>query len=329
MDDRVNPNAEHSGEANVLAEGIRRVRALPERLFGGLSYHRGPVFANRFGYQIFRTMYRHAGWQLRSVPVTGDVEGYVRALDRDGCVVIPNFLPDDVFRELRAEYDRSRANLAYESPVIEDNKVVEERVDVGHSPEHFPVLWKHLVQGPRLLALASGSMRRPISVRPRAWSMYWHKDDNAVIPRGGDHVKGANYVHADMHYPTLKAFLYLSDTDERNGAFQFALGSHRITPSRLAYEYDASIRVAASRRDGSYATTPYAIIRAPSDKQRKAMAIELTSMNGKANTMILANTQGFHQQGVFQPGTFREAILLCFRTSEPGGHTLIPPGDQQ
>jgi hypothetical protein len=46
-------------------------------------------------------------------------------------------------------------------------------------------------------------------------------------------------------------------------------------------------------------------------------------MVGKANTLVLANTQGFHRQGEFQPGTARDMACLCFRSSEPGGRALV------
>ena len=49
-------------------------------------------------------------------------------------------------------------------------------------------------------------------------------------------------------------------------------------------------------------------------------------MRGKANTLVLANTEGFHRQGDFDFGTVREAVFMCFRSSEPGGAALVPSG---
>jgi hypothetical protein len=303
---------------------LRKVRALPERVLGGLSYHRGPVLANRFGYQVFRAMYRHVDWRLRLRPSAPEVRSYVEALDRDGCITIPDFLGIEEFRAVRAEYDKSRLEVPYEAPLIEDNGVVEERVAIGAYREHFPRTWSALFENATLRAIVGGAIRRSIDLPPRGWAMRWHTSETPVEAKGGDHVRGANYVHADMHYPTIKAFYYLSDTDESNGAYQFAFGSHRMTPARLAYEYDASIRVAASRKDGTYATIAYSILRAPSADQEKAMGITCTSVGGKANTLVVTNTQGFHRQGRFGANAVREALLLCFRTSEPGGVSLLP-----
>jgi hypothetical protein len=302
---------------------LELVRRLSEKAFGGLPYHRGPVLANRLGYQLVRTAYRHIDWYLRKQSIDPELGEQVTALDRDGCITIPSFLPAEQFRAVREEYDRSRRELTYDAPVVEPNNVVEERVDLGPHRQHFPHAWESLIENQKLRALVGAALHRRVNVRPRGWSNYWYRSEVPLGARGGDHVKGANNVHADMHYPTFKAFLYLSDTDESNGAFRFALGSHKLTVARLAYEYEASIRVAESRRNGTYATVPYAVIRAPSDEQSRAMNLDCTSINGKANTLILANTQGFHRQGEFEPGRVREAVLLCFRTSEPGGEILL------
>jgi hypothetical protein len=301
----------------MIPELLRKVRQLPLRLHGGLGYHRGPVAVNRLGYQVFRAAYKSAAWHLRAAPPPPAYEDSVRALDRDGCVALPNFLPDDVFEQVRAEYDRSRANLPYEVFIVEDNGVVEELLDARVHAQHFPTTIATLAESERLLAIVSGSLRRPVSA-PRLSARHWQRKASPPKPRGFGHVVGANYVHADMHYPTFKAWLYLNDIDESNGAFQFALGSHKMTLPRLAYEYDASVRVARSRSNGSAAELAYAVVREPSERQKALMKLQCTSMCGKRNTLVIANTQGFHKQGEFGIGAVREAYNLCFRLSEPG-----------
>jgi phytanoyl-CoA dioxygenase PhyH len=306
----------------LLAKGWGLASELPERLHGGLGYHLGPAIVNQLGYQVFRAVYKNVGWHLRRPEIGDDVAPFVAALNRDGCIAIPDFLPADEFAKLRAEYEKSRAELPYEVHVVEDNGTQEAMLDLTSCHDALPNVWA-LVNNARLRRIVSGALRRPISARPRLWLKYWQKLES-YAPKGPGHIIGGNYIHADMHYPTFKAFLYLNDVDERNGAFEFALGSHKMTLGRVAYEYDASVRVARSRERGEYGTGTYSLIRKPTAAQARRLGGLLpTPMCGRANTLVLANTEGFHRQGDFQPGTLREAAYMCFRSSEPGGAALV------
>jgi hypothetical protein len=300
----------------VLAEVLEPIRRIPRWLHGGVGYHRGPAWVNRLGYQVFRAAYKNVGWHLRSSEAPAHVRADVERLERDGCITIPDFLAPEAFARVRAEFDASRAELPYEAVVVEDNGVVEDQLTLARHPEAFPATLAEVVNSERLWAIVGAALRRPV-LPPRASARSWRRLADAPKARGFGHVVGANYVHADMHFPTFKAWLYLCDIDEVNGAFRFALGSHKMTLARLRYEYDASIRVAANRHEGGSPDDPYALVRAPTERQQRQLKLNCTSIVGKKNTLVIANTQGFHQQGEFQLGTVREAIHVCFRPSEP------------
>lgn len=122
-----------------------------------------------------------------------------------------------------------------------------------------------------------------------------------------------NYLHADVHFPSAKAWLYVNDIDEQNKAFVYAKGSQRMRPARLAYEYDASLRVAKSKRDGSiYSQVAGNVVMLPTEKQRRAMGISESVMSGPANTLVFADISGFHRRGDFATGARREQIQLRF-----------------
>jgi hypothetical protein len=308
----------------LFQRALGRVAAIPERLHRGLGYHVGPVAVNRLGFQVFRAVYKNVGWHLRKQPITDETRPYVEALVRDGCVVIPDFFPPDVFAAIQEEHERGLREFPYQPYMLEDNGVEESMLDLTGRRAAYSTLWNGLVENQFVRAIIAGALRRPISVRPRLWLRRSRKLETYGKPFGPGHVVGANYPHADMHYPTFKGFFYFRDVDESNGAFQFALGSHRMTLGRIMYEYDASIRVARGRRSGGWKEKSYALVRLPTDAQsRRLGGLHCTPMVGKANSLVLANTQGFHRQGEFQPGTTREVACLCFRSSEPGGHVLV------
>jgi hypothetical protein len=124
---------------------------------------------------------------------------------------------------------------------------------------------------------------------------------------------GTNHLHADVHYPTAKAWLFLHDIDESNGAFVYAKGSQRLTSARLAYEYDASIRAARASRAGTLRRTmPYTVLRMPTERQMRAMGISETVMGGRSNTLLVASVMGFHRRGEFDEGRSREQIQITF-----------------
>jgi hypothetical protein len=86
---------------------------------------------------------------------------------------------------------------------------------------------------------------------------------------------------------------------------------------------EASVRVAKSRAEGScYTRIPYGLARAPSERQRQAMGLKERSICGKPNTLVIANTSGFHRQGTFQDDRPREKILLDFRWAESWNNYL-------
>ena len=132
---------------------------------------------------------------------------------------------------------------------------------------------------------------------------------------------GTNHLHADVHYPTAKAWLLLHDVDESNGAFVYAKGSHKMGLGRLLYEYDVSVRVAKAKREGTMGTIlPAGAGRLPIELQLRRMGIRETTLGGKANTLVIANVGGFHRRGEFVEGRRREQIQMKF-LDRPGART--------
>jgi hypothetical protein len=100
-------------------------------------------------------------------------------------------------------------------------------------------------------------------------------------------------LHADTFHPTVKAWLFLTDVAEDEGPFVYVPGSHRMTPARLAWEKDRSIRAStgldrlSSRGSLRIGREELATLGLP---QPRAFAV-------KANTLVVADTSGFHARG--------------------------------
>jgi len=288
------------------------------------------------GLQLFRAVSKHAAWYARPRHGVPEVADYVNTIDRDGIVVVPDFFSADDFSAIENEYKRSRTLVPYcrdfdfatqvDERLFEEGfsaeqraitKAWEESVVIYERPELFPVIRKHLPESDVILAIVSGALRRRIRLTPHTLIQIWQRaDDSGSVEQNVNRTRprGEYMLHADTHYPTLKAWLYLNDIDQSNGAFVYAPGSHRMTRHRLRYEYDASIRVARSKQDGSWNLVPYGHIRGMNADELSTVVQK--PICGKANTLVIANTSGYHRRGEFTGNRPRATIHLNFRSTE-------------
>src|SRR5262249_30095408 len=227
-----------------------------------------------------RALAMNVDFARRRRPIDEDIRSYVEAYERDGAFTIEDFLPAEVFAQVRAEAEAAYANGApFKSEGVEDNSVIEEILLLRKARDQFPVTVEHVEQSERIARLAAALVRVPDVERVKVEVSYMHKSKDAPAPIK---LVGSNYIHADVHYPSLKAWLLLDDVDEHNGAFVYAKGSQRLTLARLAYEYDASLRVVKSKEDGTLRTTiPYGFVRMPTERQLRRMGIRETALGGR------------------------------------------------
>jgi hypothetical protein len=99
-------------------------------------------------------------------------------------------------------------------------------------------------------------------------------------------------LHSDTFHPSVKAWLFLTDVAEDDGPFMYVPGSHRLTEQRLAWERRMSIEIHAQdrlTRRGSFRVDAATLdeLRLP---PARACAVP-------ANTLVVADTFGFHARG--------------------------------
>jgi hypothetical protein len=133
-------------------------------------------------------------------------------------------------------------------------------------------------------------------------------------------------LHSDTFHPTAKAWLFLDDVGEDNGPFEYVPGSHRLTPQRLGWEREQSISAAHSsdpmHSQGSFRAT---------EGDLYAMGLPSpVQMAVPANTLIIADTCGFHRRSPSPRPTCRVELYATLRRSPflpwTGGHlAALPP----
>jgi len=118
-------------------------------------------------------------------------------------------------------------------------------------------------------------------------------------------------LHADTFHPTMKAWLYLDDVTEGNGPFAYVPGSNQLSWRRLVWEYRQS--VLGRDLPDSYA-------------RRGSLRIAEGELPGlglprpqrfavPANTLLIADTFGFHARSPARAGSTRLAIYADSRTN--------------
>jgi hypothetical protein len=279
----------------------------------------GGVIANYLGLHVFRTLYLNL-WRMKPKKLGGEIQKYVDALEKDGIVVIENFLPDDQFKELKREFDE--AYKGWDPLEYDPEKMSKRQKDF---PEYFetiaekiisantPAFKKYIIDN-ELLNKLSEAVTHRISNFP-AHHHFWYLQRRSLEKENVGSLHTAGFPHADVPYPTVKVFLYMNDVNEDNAAYIFARGSHKLTLKRLFFEYKLSIRYAKSKNDIAF------------EQDVEKLGYKCESICGKANTLLISNNMGYHNRGDFSNMNPRLTAQLDFRHLETWRNILSRKGN--
>ncbi|MBW6526778.1 phytanoyl-CoA dioxygenase family protein [Sphingomonas sp. RHCKR7] len=203
------------------------------------------------------------------------------AFDRDGFVLRRDFLPGDQFDALR------RQALGRVAPAREmvQGDTITRRIALDPAALAAMPAVAALVRGPvwrGLMRYAGSFDSEPVAYIQTILS---HVHDGPPDPQTA--------LHADTFHATVKAWFFLTDVAADEGPFVYVPGSHRMTAARVAWEKERSIRAASgldrlsSRGSLRVAPAELAALGLPAPR---AFAVP-------ANTLIVADTSGFHARG--------------------------------
>lgn len=221
------------------------------------------------------------------------------AYERDGFVIKENYLPEDVFKRVRDEVfgqDHPAREMRQGQTVtrmipltISAKARMPEAVRVAHGDEVK-----------RLAGYVAGRSGAPI---------HFVQTVIAEPDRGPEDPQTA--LHADTFHSTSKFWLFLHDVELEDGPFMFAPGSHRLTPERLAWEYEQSITAKEERR----AHHSFGSFRIGADQMARFGYRDPRPLPAPANTLVVADTYGFHSRTPSKKATVRTEIHGHLRRS--------------
>ncbi len=234
-----------------------------------------------------------------------------RSLRDNGIAVLPNFLPEDQFRRVRREAARAMDSAERTTPIRErlepgfgaqevhtwgfdryDGGTLNRFIDL--EPEKMPAV-SAVARDDRISRLCRVVLGTQIP--PRRTMIYLTVNGNEN--RNHDIQKD---LHRDSYYRKIKFWYFLDSVSVDDGPFVYVPGSHRLTRQRLIWEREQAHKfgIPGWIRDRSYRI---------GEAELSDLALpqpQLVPVDG--NTLVIADTFGFHRRGDALPGSRRLAI---------------------
>jgi hypothetical protein len=269
---------------------------------GAKSFADNPILGstrlNRMGLHVWRLKAAHglARWRRRRLGRLLAAEQR-EAFDRDGFVVIRDLLSPEDFETLRTELFA----MALDSREQQQGDTITRRVPVG------PELRRRLPVLDRLLSSPGWTGLMGYVASTRSEPLYYVQTIFGGFAEGpGD---PQLQLHSDTFHPSLKAWFFLTDVQEDDRPLTYVAGSHRLTPQRLEWEKRRSETVLADgerlSQRGSFRVSP--------DELGALGSPAPTRFCVPANTLVVADTCGFHARGDAVGRTVRVEIWAYSR----------------
>lgn len=273
-----------------MASSIRKALLAPvfalQLATGAKSFLDNPLIGSRrlnaLGLHVARVRLADAMCRWRRKRLAARVRPEWReAFDRDGFVAIPDVVPPGEFAALR------EAVLGYRGPAREmrQGDAITRRMAVDPDLLRAVPALRRLLEREDIIALFHYVASYRITPL--------HYIQTIVSKVGGNEPDPQETLHADSFHSSLKAWLFFNPVAIADGPFTFVPGSHRFTPERLAWERERSLRDPrtierlSARGSPRIGARELAAMRLP---EPRALAVP-------ANTLVVADTVGFHARG--------------------------------
>lgn len=284
----------HSHEARALRTEIlsvlRNILALPFWILqiasGAKSFADNPVLGskrlNRLGLYTARMRLAHgmAAWRRRRLAKNIPAQ-YRDEYASNGFVMINDYLPEQDFRALQKAVLTTKASARE----MLQGDTITRRIAIDAD---------YLVKVPQVRALiSSGPWRGLLHYVASSLSEPLYYVQTILTHRTNADLDPQTTFHADTFHPTMKAWFFLEDVAEDEGAFCYVPGSHRLTAERLAWEKARSI----AAPEGVDRLSARGSMRITIDEMRKLGLPSPRQFGVKCNTLVVADTFGFHARG--------------------------------
>jgi len=233
--------------------------------------------------------------------VDASVADKVRQVEQNGIVLWHDFLASDHFNSLRAECMNLPVSSTPGSYVRNSGPNRDARVRVSDLDlSRVPALVRFLADS-HLRALLEAAERRRLGDLGQ-YAKIEHLTQGAKAEKRDPQTE----LHSDIYFTSHKAWLYLTDVTMASGPLTYVERTHLLTPDRLYRVYEHS-----------------ATMKSDDDPSRRVNARESASLPKptvvvcRANTLVVANTCGYHARLQGAAGEERCSIHIEVRAKRP------------
>ncbi len=265
----------------LLAPFYAAAIATTSKSFGNNPIIGSPAL-NQAGLHVARMRLAHAmaGWRRRRLAHLVSKED-AADFHCDGFILKRNFLPAPVFEALKTEVLSAAAPAR---DMIQGNTVTRRIALDAHTLARLPAV-RALLESREWLGLVCYVGSSKLAPLNYIQTIFSHVRETAADPQ--------TRLHSDTFHPTVKAWYFLTDVGEDDGPFTYVPGSHRLSAPRL--EWEKRMSIGASQSPDRYT-------------QRGSFRIHESELAGlglpkpkffavPANTLVVADTVGFHARG--------------------------------
>lgn len=278
----------------------------------------GSKTLNKLGLHTYRMRLAKLTGTIRSQLSGSKACQFTQQLDQQGYVVIPDFLPQDTFESLylqvKGQVSHSLDQFPPNAPHTKgfgvkqpfrdgfdryDGSTLNRFLDIKHLDQQALGRFTNDWRLDSLCRKVSG-----FSVTTNRLLIYLMV--NGEMLHNPDNQK---MLHRDTFHSTLKFWYFLEDVEEEQAPFFYVPGSHKLNKKRLEWEHHQALIACGAIED------PYSLnghgggaFRIREDELEALGYPEPNSIPVSGNTLVLANTNGFHRRGDAIPGTQRLAL---------------------
>jgi hypothetical protein len=250
-------------------------------LTGAKSFADNPILGSRrlnaAGLHVWRLKTAHALARSRRARLARGIRADLKEqFDRDGYVVIRDFLPVDLFHSVQSEL--LDPGLSCRSQ--QQGDTITHRIPVG------PRLRRRL---PALAQLLDGSRWKGLMAyvaSTRSEPLYYFQAIAGGVAEGLPDPQLE--LHSDTFQPSMKAWLFLTDVAEDGRPLTYVAGSHRLSEARIAWERRRSVEI----KDNGDRLSKRGSLRISADELTELGLPQPTHFNVPANTLRSAERNG-------------------------------------
>ncbi len=234
-----------------------------------------------------------------------------RALREHGFVAVRDFLPETEFHAVRNEAVRALEKAEQEVPVRHrtemgfgdqephswgfdryDGGTLNRFIDIDHVTMPSIAVFSRNSRITGMCRAGLGTIRSPRRVMIYL-TVHGDEQSNHDIQKD---------LHRDSFYRKIKYWYFLDAVEDSDGPFEYVPGSHRLTRRRLAWEAEQAARlgVPGTIKDSAY--------RISVEELHDLDLPGPVALKVPANSLVIADTFGFHRRGDAVAGSRRLSI---------------------